>query len=107
MGILLTCIAKCLRKIPVRLNPIDSKFYTVYSACGLIKIDLIVEQDGGRWCPQVLQYKKTKHVTRKIISIGNQNSVRYLLTISYFTNLKVQGVNKTFICITLSTIFKF
>ena len=38
------------------LELIDSKFYTVYPACDVIKTDLIIKQDGGRLVSFVLQY---------------------------------------------------
>ena len=35
---------------------IDSTVYTVYPACDVIKIDLIIKQDGGRLVSLVLRY---------------------------------------------------
>ena len=40
----------------IGIELIDSKFYTVYPACDVIKIDLIIKQDGGRLVSFVLQY---------------------------------------------------
>ena len=44
------------KKIFINIELIDSKFYTVYPACDVIKIDLIIKQDGGRPAPFVFQY---------------------------------------------------
>ena len=44
------------KKIFINIKLIDSKFYTVYPACDVIKIDLIIKQDGGRPAPFVFQY---------------------------------------------------
>ena len=44
------------KKLFINIELIDSKFYTVYPACDVIKIDLIIKQDGGRPAPFVFQY---------------------------------------------------
>ena len=49
-------------------------FYTIYPACDVIEINLIIKQDGGRLVSIVLQYFKNKACYKKLtmqITIAN------------------------------------
>ena len=47
---------RSVQEIFIQISIIESKFYTVYPGCDVIKTDLIIKQDGGWLVLFALQY---------------------------------------------------